>query len=190
MFNGQTYIAPKVPTLYSAMTAPANVMFNPTVYGDPTNPVVIPYGAVVELNINNHDDRAHPFHLHGHNFQVIQRSDGGPMFPGLYTTPSVPMKRDVIVVYAEGTATIRFRADNPGVYLFHCHTEWHVESGLSATFIEAPDVLQALSLYIPVSHRDVCDNFGILRKGNAAGNSKNWLDLTGQNSAIPANNWG
>jgi iron transport multicopper oxidase len=190
MFNGQTYVSQKVPTLYTAMTAPANVLFNPTIYGSTCNPFILPYGAVVEISINNHDDRAHPFHLHGHNFQVVSRSDGGPNFPGLYATPAVPMRRDTVVVYAQSAATIRFVADNPGIQLFHCHTEWHVEGGLTATFIEAPDQIQAQSLYIPLSHRAVCDNYGILRKGNAAGNSKNWLDMTGANTSPKYPDWG
>lgn len=37
---------------------------------------------------------------------------------------------------------LRFRADNPGVWLFHCHMEWHVETGLVTTMIEAPLELQ------------------------------------------------
>lgn len=188
----KTNISTQVPTLYSAMTAPLNVVNNPSIYGSASNPFVLPFNKVIEIDINNHDTRAHPFHLHGHNFQVISRSDNGALWPGLYDTPAVPMRRDTVIVYPGGGATIRFRADNPGINLFHCHTEFHVESGLVATFIEAPDVLQSLKLYIPVSHRDACDKYGILRKGNAAGNSKNWLDLTGQNTepVDPSLNWG
>lgn len=123
MFNGQSYVAQKVPTMFTALTAPADVVMNPTIYGRASNPFVIPFNAVVEVNINNHDSRAHPFHLHGHNFQIIYRDDGGALFPGLQTTPAQPMRRDTVVVYAEGSVTLRFKASNPGVWLFHCHTE-------------------------------------------------------------------
>jgi iron transport multicopper oxidase len=85
---------------------------------------------------------------------------------------------------------IRFKADNPGITLFHCHIEWHVEAGLSMTFIEAPTQLQALNLNIPDSHTRACQKQGIKTKGNAAGNSKNWLDLTGANTEPPLQNWG
>src|SRR3569833_546316 len=189
-FNGISYVPPQLPTFYSALTAPANLVNNPTIYGTATNPTVLPFGTIVEININNHDDRGHPFHLHGHAFQLISRSSGGDNFPGLDTAPAQPMRRDTVIVYAQGTATIRFVADNPGIQLFHCHTEWHVEAGLTVTFLEAPTELQASKPYIPVSHRDVCDKHGILRKGNAAGNSRDWTDLTGQNSNPPVNNWG
>lgn len=187
MFNGQTYVMQKVPTMFTALTAPADVIMNPTIYGRACNPYVIPYNAIVEVNINNHDDRAHPFHLHGHTFQIINRGEGDVLFPGLDSPPAVPMARDTVVVYGETAATLRFRANNPGVWLFHCHTEWHVESGLTATFIEAPDVLQASAPYIPNTHKTVCDALGIPRKGNAAGNSKSgqWLNMTGANNFPP-----
>jgi iron transport multicopper oxidase len=183
MFNGQTYVSQKVPTMFTALSAPADVIMNPTIYGRGTNPFVLPFNAVVEVNINNHDDRAHPFHLHGHTFQIVDRAYGSDLFPGLAAVnASNPMRRDTLVVYGESTATIRFTADNPGIWLFHCHTEWHVESGLTATFIEAPDVLVARAPYIPNSHKTVCDVLGIPRKGNAVGNTKTgqWLNTTGE----------
>lgn len=188
--NGASYVDQKVPTLYSVLTAPAEHLTNPAIYGSGANPYILPFGAVVEINIMNHDDRAHPFHLHGHAFQVVARSDNGFLWPGLYEEPATPMKRDTVTVYAQGTATIRFVADNPGVQLFHCHTEWHVVGGMTVTFIEAPAELVASKPYIPGSHRTVCDNYGISRKGNAAGNSKNWLDLTGAHTSASTNNWG
>jgi iron transport multicopper oxidase len=49
MFNGQTYVAQKVPTMFTALTAPADVIMNPTIYGRATNPYVIPYNAIVEV---------------------------------------------------------------------------------------------------------------------------------------------
>ncbi len=154
---------------------------NPAIYGQ-VNPVILPYGAVIELSINNHDSRAHPFHLHGHNFQILQRAGDEPTWPGLYETPAIPARRDTLVVYPDTGATIRFVADNPGIQLFHCHTEWHVESGMTATFLEAPDVMVARKPYIPNSHKTVCDVQGISRTGNAGGNKNNWLDLSAANT--------
>ena len=100
------------------------------------------------------------------------------------------MRRDVVLVYGNGYAVIRFVADNPGVTLFHCHIEWHVEAGLTATFIEAPTELQAMGISLPASHQAVCLSQGISMTGNAAGNSNDWLDLTGENSEPPLENWG
>lgn len=75
-----------------------------------------------------------------------------------------------------------------GIWLFHCHIEWHVTSGLLATFVEAPLELQK-TLTLPQDHIDVCNAGKVPVKGNAAGNTKNLLDLTGQNappSPLPA----
>ncbi len=155
-----------------------------------TNAFVLPDGSIVELQVLNHDSRAHPFHLHGHAFQVVTRSGRGGNFPGLDSPAPSPLRRDTVVVYADGAATLRFRADNPGVQLFHCHTEWHVEAGLTATLIEAPAQLSASRPYVPASHRESCDKLNIPRRGNAAGNVKDWLNLTGQNTNPPANYWG
>jgi iron transport multicopper oxidase len=104
--------------------------------------------------------------------------------------PPVPMRRDTVLVYGNAYAVIRFVADNPGVTLFHCHIEWHVEGGLTATFIEAPTQLQAMGISLPASHTAACSSQGILMTGNAAGNSADWLDLTGANTDPPLNAWG
>jgi iron transport multicopper oxidase len=173
------------------MSAPADLANNSAIYGVNSNTYVIPYGAVVELYISNHDSNSHPFHLHGHQFQVVDRAGGGLYFPGfLAPNPAIPMRRDVVMVYGSGYTVIRFVADNPGIALFHCHIEWHVEAGLIATFIEAPDVLQAMALSLPDSHTAACVSQGIPITGNAAGNSNDWLDLTGANTEPPLNAWG
>lgn len=77
---------------------------------------------------------------------------------------------------------LRFAADNPGVWLFHCHIEWHIDQGLVATIIEAPLALQK-SLKISQNHLDVCAAGNVPTAGNAAANTVNVLDLTGANEA-------
>ena len=172
------------------MNAPAADVENPAIYGT-VNPMIFELGDIVEIFIDNHDFNNHPFHLHGHNFQVVDRSSGGANFPGISSPyPTSPMRRDTIMVYGGGYAVIRFQVTSPGVNLFHCHIEWHVEAGLTATFIEAAPQLQAQKLYLPGSHRDACNKQKILMKGNAAGNYKNYLDLTGANVEPKLENWG
>lgn len=187
--NGIDYLPQKVPTLYTAMNAPAANVNDPTIYGQNSNPFVLPLGAVVELTLQNHDQNSHPFHLHGHNFQVVARDPGGPLFP-INIPAGAPMRRDTVQIMGDGSVTIRFVADNPGINLFHCHIEWHVEAGLTATFIEAPTQIQADKLYIPVSHRNVCSAQGIAMKGNAAGNTANYEVLTGAPTVANASLWG
>jgi iron transport multicopper oxidase len=181
---------PQVPTLYTVLSAPLTNLYNPAIYGQ-VNPTILPLGTVVEMQIDNHDVGNHPFHLHGHNFQVVNRFGGAPSIPDMPNPwPVTPMRRDVIIIPGGGSVTIRFVADNPGVSLFHCHIEWHVEAGLTATIIEAPDVLQKSKPYIPTSHKTACKLQKISMKGNAAGNYKNWLDLTGANTSPPLDSWG
>lgn len=42
-----------------------------------------------------------------------------------------PPIKDTVDVPAGGYTVLRFLADNPGVWMFHCHIEWHVEMGMS-----------------------------------------------------------
>ncbi|KAI9690252.1 MAG: hypothetical protein M1822_009213 [Bathelium mastoideum] len=184
--NDITYVAPKVPTLYSALST-STFAANSTVYGTNTNSFVLNHLEVVEIVLNNDDPGKHPFHLHGHNFQAVWRSDEDAGFydatAANVTFPAKPMRRDTLVVNPNGNTVIRFRADNPGVWLYHCHIEWHVDSGLMATMVEAPLVLQD-TLQIPEDHYQVCKDQNALTKGNAAGNTVDFLDLSGQNLPV------
>lgn len=77
----------------------------------------------------------HPFHYHGHNFQLVSRSPSYgedfyslkdnanplPFDPSNHTAfPEYPMRRDVVVLPPMGNLVIRFVANNPGVWAFHC----------------------------------------------------------------------
>ncbi|KAK5054017.1 hypothetical protein LTR84_001979 [Exophiala bonariae] len=187
-FSGITYVAPKVPSLYTALTA-GEFATNASVYGTNTHSFVLEHNSVVEIVLNNQDPGKHPFHLHGHAFQTILRGEeeSGDFDPesvtnGSVVYPTKPMRRDVILVRPNGHLVMRFRADNPGVWLFHCHIEWHVDSGLIMQFVEAPLVLQE-TLTIPEDHFAACAAVSppVPTIGNAAANTKDYLDLTGQN---------
>jgi len=205
--------------LFTALTA-GELATDPAVYGEYTHPFVLERGQVVQIIVNNIDSGKHPFHLHGHNFQTVWRSeDSAGTFQDSNVTEAefvqVPMRRDTVVLHPEGNVVLRFRADNPGkndpsysilsyifrlfgdgkkniddsnlfivaigVWLFHCHLEWHVQSGLMATFVEAPLDLQK-TLTIPQDHYAACEAGGVPTVGNAAGNTVDLLDLAGQNA--------
>jgi iron transport multicopper oxidase len=184
-FNNVSYVMPKVPTLYTALSSGASAT-NVEIYGHSTNSFVLSKNDVVEIILNNNDRGKHPFHMHGHNYQVIWRSeeDAGPYDAAANnaTFPAVPARRDTILVRPNGNLVLRFRADNPGIWLFHCHIEWHTASGLIATLIESPLELQS-TLSIPAGHWDVCKAQNIPTTGNAAGNTVDLLDLTGEPEA-------
>ena len=112
-FNSIPYVTPKVPTLYTALSTGQNAT-NPTIYATNTNAFVLERNQVIDIVVNNNDTGRHPFHLHGHAFQAIARSDNdGGNYVGNETFPAVPMRRDTFTVRPNGNIVLRFRADNP-----------------------------------------------------------------------------
>ncbi|KAH7079016.1 multicopper oxidase-domain-containing protein [Paraphoma chrysanthemicola] len=93
----------------------------------------------IDIIIQNFDDGTHPFHLHGYKFWILAQGTG-------YPPPRLPdklyirnrLRRDTVSVEAYGWVWIRFVADNPGVWAFHCHIGWHVEAGLGMVFGMGP----------------------------------------------------
>ncbi|CAG8558843.1 572_t:CDS:2 [Diversispora eburnea] len=96
-----------------------------------------PYGGV-EIILLNRGGADHPFHLHGHAFHLVGVGSGVNM-NNLTTRNLVnPVVRDTVQVPGGGHIIIRYIADNPGVWAFHCHIEWHVDMGMVAQLIERP----------------------------------------------------
>jgi iron transport multicopper oxidase len=192
IINNSTYLPQIVPTLYTALSVPQEFKLDPRVYGVNSNSYPVQYGDIVEIVINNLTPFGHPFHLHGHQFQVVARSQPNAVTNGQPYNPSqadpLPMKRDVAGVHPGGFVVFRFKAENPGVQLIHCHIEWHVEAGLTATILEATDHLG--DLHIPDDHKAACIAGGMPFTGNAAGNTQNPLDLTGANTQVQQTNTG
>ncbi|RFU27203.1 hypothetical protein B7463_g9130, partial [Scytalidium lignicola] len=187
-FNNITYVPQKVPTLFTAFST-GSQNTNPVIYGT-INPFVVERGDIVQITVNNFDKAIHPFHLHGHQFQVCARpsSGKGTYNGGVRNFPAIPMRRDTIAVNANSYAVLRFQADNPGIWLFHCHIEWHVVMGLVATVIEAPEELTGLP--IPADSQAVCAIQNIPIAGNAAGHTLNLTDMSGANKVPPNPNNG
>ncbi|KAJ3048017.1 hypothetical protein HK097_010963, partial [Rhizophlyctis rosea] len=112
-FNDISYIMPPVPSVLTALTT--GVYANDSaVYGRQTNALVLPHNAMIQIVLNNNDGGPHPFHMHGHVFQILHRSDTfyDPNTP-LPLNPN-PVRRDTVLVPPNGSVVIRFRADNPG----------------------------------------------------------------------------
>ncbi|KAI8880543.1 multicopper oxidase [Backusella circina FSU 941] len=183
MFNEVPYLSPKVPSLFTLLSE-GNYSLSEEVYGPQTQAIILNHLNNIEIVLNNLDSGAHPFHLHGHVFQIVARGDG--VYDGTNTENITwyldnPSRRDTVLVPAESYVLLRFRADNPGVWFFHCHIEWHLESGLAATFIEAPDVAQQ-RLTLPQQFKDSCSAGGNAYEGNAA--AKEGLDLSGAPNGV------
>ncbi|KAF2670525.1 hypothetical protein BT63DRAFT_432740 [Microthyrium microscopicum] len=189
--NNYTYLPAKVPSFYSAITT-GNYSSDPEVYGH-VNPIVVKKGEIIEIVINNLNTNLHPWHMHGHQFQVLDRPD--PMFGkfnGTFRTGyphAAPVRRDTFMLQDQSWGVIRFKADNPGVWLLHCHIEAHTSSGFVATIIEAPEELAQTNFRIPQDHIDACKTYPMKYFGNAAGNIAP-TNLTGANVDVPSYDYG
>jgi FtsP/CotA-like multicopper oxidase with cupredoxin domain len=85
---------------------------------------VVAEGDVVVMTIRNHSGAVHPMHLHGHHAVVLSRN-------GVRATGS-PWWVDSLDVASGQTYVIAFRADNPGIWMDHCHNLPHAAQGLVA----------------------------------------------------------
>ncbi len=85
---------------------------------------VVDEGDVVRVRIVNHSGDAHPMHLHGHHAVVLARD-------GVRATGS-PWWVDSLNVGNGETFDIAFVADNPGIWMDHCHNLTHAAEGLVA----------------------------------------------------------
>jgi FtsP/CotA-like multicopper oxidase with cupredoxin domain len=84
---------------------------------------VVSEGDLVEVTIENHTKSVHPMHLHGHRMLVLSRD-------GLAPTGS-PWWTDTLDVDPGERFELAFRADNPGVWMDHCHNLRHAAAGLT-----------------------------------------------------------
>lgn len=83
------------------------------------------HGQRVEIGFRNTSSMAHPMHLHGHHFQVINvngRRIAGAM-------------RDTVLVPPNSTVVVAFGADNPGRWLYHCHNLYHMMAGMMSEVV-------------------------------------------------------
>jgi FtsP/CotA-like multicopper oxidase with cupredoxin domain len=81
-------------------------------------------GRRYRLVFRNRSDDSHPLHFHRHMFELVE----------LNGKPTAGIKKDTVIVPAFGRATVDLVADQPGLTLFHCHMQQHMDFGLMALF--------------------------------------------------------
>ncbi|KAI8914389.1 Cupredoxin [Gorgonomyces haynaldii] len=172
-FNNTVFQFPKVPAIYTAQSGA--IATNDSSYGPATNSRVLGFNKNIQIGlINNDKEAAHPFHLHGHQFQIVGKSyNRFKTFnyeeeTAIANNITNPVRRDTVLVPRGGWVLLRFRSDNPGIWLLHCHIQWHLATGLAAQVIEAPLELQKKQK-IPQSAKDLCAATKTPTFGNAAG---------------------
>jgi FtsP/CotA-like multicopper oxidase with cupredoxin domain len=80
-------------------------------------------GDLVKVTLVNDTSAIHPMHLHGHHMLVLSRN-GVP-------NRGSPSWSDTLMVKPGDTYVVAFRADNPGLWMDHCHNLRHASAGLT-----------------------------------------------------------
>jgi FtsP/CotA-like multicopper oxidase with cupredoxin domain len=81
-------------------------------------------GRRYRIRMHNASDDIHPIHLHRHSFELT--SIAGKPTAGIF--------KDVLMLGGYQEAEVDFVADNPGLTLFHCHQQLHMDFGFMTLF--------------------------------------------------------
>ncbi len=163
----EPWVPAKVPSLLTALSTGSAAM-DPATYGPGLNPWVVKSGQVVQIHLQNTHPYPHPMHLHGHVFQIVAKGSGS-WNGNEDALPAIPAKRDGAFIPANGYIVLRFKANNSGVWFFHCHIDLHLVGGMAATIVEAPDILQSQQT-ISAASQALCSAGNLPSSGNCNGN--------------------
>ncbi|XP_043254604.1 laccase-3-like [Colletes gigas] len=153
MFNDITFETPSSPLVSDSRSY--QTMCKPNQLSTCTQPcacaqvIHVQKGRLVELLIYDRiplEGLHHPFHIHGYEFKVfaigqfadarnISRTDINNILNehrqrlqrGVYINPP---GKDTVKIPMGGYTIVRFKADNPGWWLLHCHFTWHHLTGM------------------------------------------------------------
>ena len=81
-------------------------------------------GRRYRLKFRNASDDIHPLHLHRHSFELTR----------IASKPTAGVIKDVVMLGGFQEVEFDFVADNPGLTLFHCHQQLHMDFGFMALF--------------------------------------------------------
>ncbi|HET9182640.1 MAG TPA: multicopper oxidase domain-containing protein [Candidatus Angelobacter sp.] len=81
-------------------------------------------GRRYRLAMRNASDDIHPIHLHRHIFELANVAG----------TPAAGIMKDVVMVDGYQQVAVDFVANNPGMTLFHCHQQLHMDFGFMTLF--------------------------------------------------------
>jgi FtsP/CotA-like multicopper oxidase with cupredoxin domain len=85
---------------------------------------VLQQGRRYRLLFRNRTDDAHPLHLHRHSFELVDVNG----------KPTSGILKDTVIVPMYGRVAVNLTADQPGLSLFHCHIQHHMDYGFKALF--------------------------------------------------------
>lgn len=88
-------------------------------------PLAVHDGDVVRVTVVNRGFDVHPMHVHGHHVLVLSR-DGVP-------ATGAPLWLDTVDVRPGEVWELALVADNPGIWMGHCHDLEHAAQGMMMT---------------------------------------------------------
>ena len=81
-------------------------------------PIRFAYNERVRVKLVNDTMMAHPIHLHGHFFELVNGHDGAQP------------RKHTVVVQPGSSAQFDLTANEPGDWAFHCHLLYHMHAGM------------------------------------------------------------
>jgi len=87
-----------------------------------TDPILVRTNRRYRLIFDNQSDDNHPVHLHRHSFELVN----------IAGKPTAGIMKDVVAVPSRKQVEVEFVANNPGLSLFHCHMQLHMDFGFMA----------------------------------------------------------
>jgi FtsP/CotA-like multicopper oxidase with cupredoxin domain len=85
---------------------------------------VLKQGSRYRLVFRNRSEDDHPLHMHRHSFEIVE----------INGKATAGVMKDTVVVPGYGRLSVDMVADQPGLTLFHCHIQQHMDYGFKALF--------------------------------------------------------
>jgi FtsP/CotA-like multicopper oxidase with cupredoxin domain len=85
---------------------------------------VLKKGGRYRIVFRNRSEDDHPLHMHRHSFEIVEIN--GKATAGIL--------KDTVIIPGYGRVTVDMVADQPGLTLFHCHIQQHMDYGFKALF--------------------------------------------------------
>jgi plastocyanin/uncharacterized cupredoxin-like copper-binding protein len=86
-------------------------------------PIRVAEGERILLRLVHAGHLPHPFHVHGHSFRIVA-TDGNPV------PEAAQLTKDTVLIAPGERYDLELAADNPGVWMVHCHIEHHMANGM------------------------------------------------------------
>ena len=127
------------------------------------------------------ENLTHPIHMHSHTFFIAkivypEYHENGNMkavnknlslsecrppkwrngAPEGISVTSTTVRKSTVMVPASGYVIIHFLQNNPGYWLMHCHTDWHLNDGMAIAISENPEMASTSPELMNKNTKDFC----------------------------------